>query len=79
VSHQPLIDRHVDLCTELERDPARLGTLGIELGHIATLLATDLSVHLELEERILFPALRALPAPDRAELLVAMRRRRVAV
>lgn len=74
--HQPLIDRLVDLCTELELDPARRSALAHELGQVAAQLATELAEHLELEERVVFPALRALPAADRSELVVAMRRRR---
>jgi iron-sulfur cluster repair protein YtfE (RIC family) len=74
--HQPLIDRLVELCAELERDPARLGALALDLGHVAAQLSIELSVHLELEEHVVFPAVRALPEAMRAELLLAMRGRR---
>jgi iron-sulfur cluster repair protein YtfE (RIC family) len=74
--HQPQIDRLVALCAELELQPARLGALALQLADIAAHLSLELSVHLELEEQIVFPAVRALPAADRAALVDAMRQRR---
>jgi iron-sulfur cluster repair protein YtfE (RIC family) len=74
--HQYLIDRLIELCEEVERDPARLSTINARLSRLVEVLATELATHLELEEQVVFPAIRLLPERDRASILEAIRLRR---
>lgn len=76
VAHQPLIDQLVELCAELERDPAVLPAVTTKLSQVVETLASELATHLELEEQVVFPMLRQLPESERMELLAAIRRRR---
>ena len=75
-AHEPVIARVIAICDELARDPARLAALGPELAAQAARLADLLAPHLELEERVIFPALARLPAGDRDTILAALRARR---
>ena len=76
VNHQHLIDRLVELCGEIEQSPAQLKRINGQLSRLVEVLATELAAHLELEERVVFPALRALGEAQRADILAAMRQRR---
>jgi iron-sulfur cluster repair protein YtfE (RIC family) len=76
--HEPMIDRLVSICAALEEDPRRLAELAVPLAPLAAALETELLGHLEREERIVFPALRALPDVERAALTRAIRARREA-
>lgn len=76
VHHGPLIDRLIEVCMLLEREPARIDDLAIELRDVTALLQTAFEPHLAREETILFPALRALPASAREAIKSGMRERR---
>lgn len=72
LDHEAAVARLIACCAALEADAAaRTDLLPIALGLEARLLA-----HLELEERSILPALRALPAAERRALAQAMRARR---
>ncbi|NVB82575.1 MAG: hemerythrin domain-containing protein [Kofleriaceae bacterium] len=74
--HQAMIDMLVALCSEVERDPTRVTTLAERLAAVLDALAPELAGHLDLEERVVFPAVRALPTAVRAAILDEMRARR---
>lgn len=74
--HQPAVDRFVALCREIEERPEQLAALRDVLSRATEHLATELATHLELEERVVFPALRALPAEQRDHMLGELRARR---
>lgn len=74
VAHAPAIDRLVALCAGIEAG----GPVPPELGPLAERLRTELDHHLSLEERDLFPAIRALPDDVRARIRDGMRARRQA-
>jgi iron-sulfur cluster repair protein YtfE (RIC family) len=74
--HERVLERLNELCAAIERDPGALPALDHELARLVDLLAADLAAHLELEERVVFPALRQLPATRQAEIAAAIRRRR---
>ena len=76
LDHQPLVDRFVALCREIERHPAQLAATRDALSRATEHLATELATHLELEERVVFPALRAMPTEERARMLGELRERR---
>lgn len=78
VQHADSIALLVGLCAEIEREPARLAELAADLAGAEAVLTRVLSPHLELEERELFPAIRALPADVQAAIRGAMRQRREA-
>jgi hypothetical protein len=56
--------------------PERLDEFQPMLVQTLAVLAPLLDVHLELEERIVFPALRQLEPDARTEIVAAMRARR---
>ncbi len=74
--HQHLTDALIELCSEIEREPRQLSTIAARLSRLVESVATELAAHLELEERVLFPALRMLPPELRTEILEEMRQRR---
>lgn len=74
--HQRLIDALIALCVEAEQRPTELARINARLSKVVELVASDLASHLEMEERIVFPALRALPGLH-AEIREEMRQRRV--
>jgi hemerythrin-like domain-containing protein len=78
-THAPVVDRLTELCRALVRDPRQLATVAPELRRIAEELTAEMDRHLEIEERVIFPALRKLPAEQRDEILTAMRARRARV
>jgi hemerythrin-like domain-containing protein len=78
VHHEVLVNRLIDVCTLLQREPARLAELAMELRDAAVLLQAAFEPHLAREEAVIFPALRSLPAGDLEAIRVAMRERREA-
>jgi iron-sulfur cluster repair protein YtfE (RIC family) len=65
--HDPLVGRMIAACEAA--DPAAVGAV------VAT-LAPAMREHLELEEKVVFPALRALPIEDQDAIVAAMKARR---
>lgn len=74
--HDSLVHRLVALCDELVRDPRQVAAVARELAEVADRLTREFSTHLDLEERVIFAALRQLPSEARAQVLAAMRARR---
>jgi iron-sulfur cluster repair protein YtfE (RIC family) len=74
--HEALLGRLVSLCEGLAADPARHGALAPELDLVATALRDHFVPHLDREERVLFPALRALPEEQRTAMVRELRSRR---
>jgi len=72
--HAPLVARLIAACEALERAPAQPRDAVVSA---AAVLAAAIEPHLALEERELFPVIRALPAELRDQLVAAMRGRRV--
>lgn len=71
-----LIARMVALWRELVRNPERRDQSSGPLATGARRLEALFEGHLELEERVIFPAVRALPLPDRVAIVAEMRARR---
>lgn len=78
IDHQLRIDRLIQLARLLETNPAQLPAVAPPLGRLVEDIAAELSVHLELEERVVFPAIRMLPAATQETVLAEVRRRREA-
>ncbi|HEU4728439.1 MAG TPA: hemerythrin domain-containing protein [Kofleriaceae bacterium] len=76
LDHEPAIAQLIELCVSIAEDPRRLAALADELARVSGDLATRLESHLELEERVVFPQVRRLPAADQAAILAALRERR---
>src|SRR5574338_185404 len=74
--HESVIDRLVALCDALVAEPRQAGVIQAELGEVADRLTRELATHLEREESVIFPALRALPSAERDAIATAMRQRR---
>lgn len=74
--HAAQVVRLVELCADLEREPELLPRHAAELAAIVGDLEAELEPHLQLEEHLIFPALRELPRARRDEILRAMRARR---
>jgi iron-sulfur cluster repair protein YtfE (RIC family) len=72
VAHQVDVDRLVALCAGIEAG----GPVPPELGPLAEKLRIELDEHLAIEERDVFPAIRALPGAERARMRDAIRARR---
>lgn len=75
-THHERIERLVATCNAIERDPRQLAALAAELGALARDLTDVIEPHLELEERVIFPALRRLPIAIRDDIRTAIRHRR---
>ncbi len=78
-AHVAWVDRLTAICNSLVRQPGELPRVRAELRQIADHLSADMGRHLELEERVVFPALRRLSADQKTELLDSMRERRARV
>ncbi len=76
MAHEPLVRRLVELCSVLVADPRQIAAVATELHAVAMQLTTEFFVHLEREERVIFPALRRLPSDERTAIRTAMRARR---
>ena len=72
VNHQAAIDQLVALCAGI----AAGGPVPPELSPLAEKLRKELDEHLAIEERDVFPAIRALPDAERARMRDAIRARR---
>lgn len=70
------IDHLVALCRLVARDPRQLAALAYSLAEATEQLTLELEAHLSLEELLVFPALRNLPAADRNAIHTEMRLRR---
>ncbi len=75
-AHAAEIARLVEICGELEREPGRLASRVGELAASAAQVAADLEPHLELEERVVVPAIRGLAEAQRDAIRSGMRARR---
>ena len=72
-----LIERLLPLLQMVERNPAALEQAGGEVCAITKALEEIFSAHLQLEEEVIFPAIRAhLPSGDRTAILAEMQARR---
>jgi hypothetical protein len=72
-----LIERLLPLLRLLEQNPGTQSQLGGEMCSLTKALDEIFRAHLELEETVIFPAIRdALPESARAEMLVEMQQRR---
>jgi hemerythrin-like domain-containing protein len=78
MDHEPALERLLELCAELEDAPEHLEKLSAELAPLAAAIETGFLAHLDLEERVIFSALRSLAQVDRDELGAAIQRRRTA-
>ena len=74
--HAPSLRLLITICEELVRDPGQRAALSVDLAAVASDLAEQFRIHLECEERVLFPVLRRLPTEQQAAILGAMRERR---
>jgi Hemerythrin HHE cation binding domain len=72
VTHTPLVERLVAMCGAIEQG----GPVPPELAPLAERLEHELAEHLAIEERDVFPAIRALPEAERARIRDAIRARR---
>ncbi|MBI4955959.1 MAG: hemerythrin domain-containing protein [Myxococcales bacterium] len=75
--HAARVARLCELCRAIEREPARRGALAPELAALVDSLGHDFEVHLEREERVIFPAIdRWLDAATRGAVVAELRARR---
>ncbi len=75
--HTGPLGRLTGLCSALAAEPGRFSELAPALGRAGSLLASLFAVHLEREERVIFPvARRTLTAAEDARLVAEMRARR---
>jgi iron-sulfur cluster repair protein YtfE (RIC family) len=71
------VERLVPLLQLLERNPDALPQVGGEMCSLTSALDDIFRAHLELEEAVIFPAIReSLPESARAEMLAEMQQRR---
>ncbi|RMH42274.1 MAG: hemerythrin domain-containing protein [Deltaproteobacteria bacterium] len=75
--HATLTDL-LPLCRALDAAPERHADLRGRLDELAGALAAQFDEHLALEERVVFPAIAALPDADRAAIVAEMAARRAA-
>lgn len=75
-SHTEDVGVLVGLAGRIALQPIALEAVRGQLGDLLARLAPTLEEHLALEEEILFPALRVLPADEDARVLAEMRARR---
>jgi len=75
-AHEHAVARLVAICAVLEQEPSRRRPLARDLAGAASDLRARLEPHLELEERIVFPAVRCLHVSDQEAIRDAMRVRR---
>ncbi len=77
--HEPLLAALLPRWQALVADPSRLATLRDDLARDAAALQELLERHLAAEERVVVPALRALPADESAAIVAELRARRAPV
>ncbi len=74
------LERLTGLCGALAADPERLSELAPAVGLAGSLLASLFAVHLDREERVIFPAVRrTLGRDEDARVVAEMRARRAPV
>jgi iron-sulfur cluster repair protein YtfE (RIC family) len=71
-----LVAALLSTCLILQEEPARLAELSGHLRHLATSLDRVFLAHLEMEEKILFPALESLSPEVHEAILDEMQKRR---
>ena len=76
LAHEALIADVAARCAAIARAPAQLASLGPHLAGPAAELRAALALHLEEEERDVFPSLAALTPDDVAAILAELRGRR---
>jgi len=75
-AHEQCVSTLVAICEELERDPSLLRARALDLAEAARCIDSELTSHILLEERTVFPAIGRLPALDREQIHERMRARR---
>jgi hemerythrin-like domain-containing protein len=75
-AHRPMIEWMVSVMERIAAEPEHLARMQGVLGQTLSVLMPLLDVHLEIEERVVFPALLRLEASERADIVAAMRARR---
>ncbi len=71
------VERLMPLLQLVERNPGALPQVGGEMCSLTSALDEIFRAHLELEEAVIFPAIReSLPESARAEMLAEMQHRR---
>jgi iron-sulfur cluster repair protein YtfE (RIC family) len=73
---EELVPELLSLCETLEQRPVRLTALAEKLRRINQAMGQYLEAHLELEERVIFPAVAKLPAAVQDEMRREMLERR---
>ncbi len=74
--HESLVATIVEICTEIERDPAQTAVHAERLSACVQELEKELVTHLSLEERTVFPAITTMKWEERQGILDRMRKRR---
>lgn len=77
--HEPLLASLLPRWRLLADDPSRLPALRDDLARDAAALQEQLDRHLALEERVVVPAVRALPPAEAAAIVAELRARRAPV
>jgi iron-sulfur cluster repair protein YtfE (RIC family) len=65
--HDPLVARMIAACAVADVNA---------VGEVAAVLGPAMRAHLEVEEKVVFPALRALPVEEQEAIVAAMKARR---
>jgi iron-sulfur cluster repair protein YtfE (RIC family) len=75
--HEPIFARLVELCAAIAESPARAKELAPELDELSATAEREMLSHLELEERVVIPALVRLMTPaERDQIIAEMNARR---
>jgi len=74
--HEQAVAAVVEICTTLEHDPAQQHVLAAKLGEAVRTLEDELTEHVTLEERTVFPAIAMMSTQEREGVLERMRARR---
>jgi hemerythrin-like domain-containing protein len=68
--HEHPVEALVEMCRRLEADPSVLPELD-DLAAVAAALRDDFTAHLEVEERVIFPAIERLIDADEQAVMIA--------
>jgi hemerythrin-like domain-containing protein len=74
--HAPLLAEVIGVCEAIVRSPDELPALAGRLRPAALALSAALLAHIEEEERVIFPAIEALPTDEQAAIVAELRARR---
>ena len=74
--HAPLLEAVIELCAAIARAPGDQAALAPARAPAAGALEAALLAHLEEEERVILPAIAALPAAEQAAIVAELRARR---